>query len=130
MLRAMRALAALLVAAAACQSGSPPPRERAAAAAPGVGPAGAAVMAVLTRTEADSLCNAFERSGAAADTEANHGYLIANWLAKEIVTDTGRAWLANFARLGQDKPARRQALTELARDNGLASCPLLAMWAD
>ncbi len=131
MLPSMRALAVLLVA-AACQSGSSSPADR--GAAPGIAPAGPSagpsVLATLTRPEADSLCHAFERSGAAADVEANHGYLIANWLAKEIVSDTGRAWLANFARLGQDKPARRAALTQVARDTGLADCPLVAMWGD
>lgn len=127
MLRAMRVLVVLVVA-AACQSGSTSPRDR--GAAPGVAPAGPTVLATLTRSEAESLCNAFERSGAAADTEANHGYLIANWLGKEIVSDTGRAWLANFARLGQDKPARRAALTQAASDAGLDGCALVSMWAD
>lgn len=125
MLPQMRPLALAALAVVACQTGTPASGgERGSGSA---GPA-AAVIATLTRAEAESLCNAFERSGAAADVEANHGYLIANWMAKEIVSDTGRAWLVNFAQLGPDKAARRAALARVAQDAGLTTCPLTAMW--
>lgn len=127
MLPQMRALALAVLALAACQNGSPPPAERGKGSAGSAGPA-VPIVATLTRAEADSLCNAFERSGAAADAEANHAYLIADWLGKEIVSDTGRAWLVNFARLGQDKAARRAALARAAKDAGLDACPLTTMW--
>ncbi|MEZ4400662.1 MAG: hypothetical protein R3B06_11620 [Kofleriaceae bacterium] len=122
--------AVTLAALAACQSGTAPPGGAPAPGAPqnANAAAGPPVMATLSKAEADSLCNAFERSGAAADEEANHGYLIANWLAKEIVSDTGRAWLVGFAQLGGDKPARRAALAQAAQAAGLADCPLIAMW--
>ena len=35
---------------------------------------------------------------------------------------------ADFARLGQDKPARQAALAQLAKTHALADCPLAAMW--
>ncbi|MBK9033665.1 MAG: hypothetical protein IPL61_20770 [Myxococcales bacterium] len=125
----MRSLALAALAVVACQTGTPAPGAERGSGQP-AGKAGPSVplVATLTRAEAESLCNAFERSGAADDTEANRGYLIANWMAKEIVSDTGRAWLVNFAQLGQDKAARRDALARVARDAGLAGCPLTSMW--
>jgi hypothetical protein len=122
----MRRLVAAAVLVAACQSGTPPPTDRAAPAAK----PGPNALAILTRHEADSLCNAFQRSGAAADSDDNRDYLVATYLGKQITSDTGRAWLVRFSRMGADKAARRAALTQAAKDAGLPDCPLIAMWAE
>lgn len=130
-------LAVALVLAAACQTGtssSPaagsgrPPAST--VGQPKTGPAapGAAIVAMLTKGEAEELCNAYERSGAATDSPDNRDYLVANYLAKTVKSKTGHAWLINFARLGADKAARVDALTRAAKDAGLTSCPLVAMW--
>jgi|JI10StandDraft_1071094.scaffolds.fasta_scaffold03162_22 hypothetical protein len=130
-------LAVALVLAAACQTGtssSPaagsgrPPAST--VGQPKTGPAapGAAIVAMLTKGEAEELCNAYERSGAATDSPDNRDYLVANYLAKTVKSETGHAWLINFARLGADKAARVDALTRAAKDAGLTSCPLVAMW--
>ncbi len=124
MLPPMRALLVVL-AAAACQRSSDPPPSAGSAAGAAPGPS---LVATLTRSEAEDLCFAFDRSGAAADVAANRNYLIADWLGKQIVSETGRAWMADFARLGQDKAARRTALERLAKTHALADCPLAAMW--
>lgn len=126
------------VLAAACQTGtsSPPatgsgrPPSAATAGQPKGGPAapGAAVVAMLNKDEAEELCNAYERSGAATDSPDNRDYLVANYLAKTVKSETGHAWLINFARLGADKAARIDALNRAAKDAGLTSCPLVAMW--
>jgi hypothetical protein len=124
--------------AAACQTGtsSPPAtgsgtarRPPPPAATVGVPKApGGSVVATLTRDETEDLCNAFERSGAATDVAENRDYLIANYLGKTIRSDTGHAWLINFSRLGDDQAARVAILTRAAKDAGLTSCPLAALW--
>lgn len=131
----VRLAVALAVLAAACQTGtsSPPgtgsgrPPSAATAGQP-TGAPGAAVVAMLTKDEAADLCNAYERSGAATDSPDNRDYLVANYLAKAVKSETGHAWLINFARLGADKAARIDALNRAAKDAGLTSCPLVAMW--
>ena len=126
MLPLMRRLAVVVLLLSGCQidhSSPGKPADRASAAA-----AGPSVVAGLTHDETDALCNAVVRSGASADAEENRNYLIADWLGKQIVSDTGRAWMAGFAQLGQDKAARRAALTRAARSAGLPSCPLVEMW--
>lgn len=124
MLPPMRALLVVL-ALAACQRSSDPPPSAGRATGAATGPS---LVATLTRAEAEDLCFAFDRSGAAADVDANRNYLIADWLGKQIVSETGRAWMADFARLGQDKVARRTALERLAKTHALPDCPLAAMW--
>ena len=131
-------LAVALVLAAACQTGTSSPPAAGSGRPPAstvgqpkTGPAaapGAAVVAMLTKGEAEELCNAYERSGAATDSPDNRDYLVANYLAKTVKSETGHAWLINFARLGADKAARVDALTRAAKDAGLTSCPLVAMW--
>jgi len=136
---AVRLAVIVAVLAAACQTGtsSPPatgsgrPPSPATVGQPKTGPAaapGAAVVAMLTKDEAEDLSNAFERSGAATDSPDNRDYLVANYLAKTVKSETGHAWLINFARLGADNAARIDALNRAAKDAGLTSCPLVAMW--
>lgn len=135
---AVRLAVALVVLAAACQTGTSSPAAAGSGRPPAstvgqpkTGPAaapGAAVVAMLTKGEAEELCNAYERSGAATDSPDNRDYLVANYLAKTVKSETGHAWLINFARLGADKAARVDALTRAAKDAGLTSCPLVAMW--
>lgn len=133
---AVRLAVALAVLTAACQTGtssapaagSDRPPSAAGQAQGGPAAPGAAVVAMLTKDEADELCNAFERSGAATDSPDNRDYLVANYLAKSVKSETGHAWLINFARLGADKAARIDALNRAAKDAGLTSCPLVAMW--
>jgi hypothetical protein len=114
MLAPMRLLSALVVIAAACQTGGAPPPPP--------------TKADLTRAEAENICNAVDKSGASGEEESNKAYLMAQWLAKEVVSDSGHAWLISFAKLGDDKPARVRALVTMARAAGLPSCPLTAMW--
>ena len=47
----------------------------------------------------------FRPPGAATDSPDNRDYLVANYLAKTVKSETGHAWLINFARLGADKAA-------------------------
>ena len=121
---------AVVLVVAACQRGkdSPPSPGSAPPAPAAAQPPGAAVVAMLTRAETEDLCNAYERSGAAADIEDNRDYLVADYLGKHITSDTGHAWLINFARLGADKAARAAALERAARDAGLPGCPLADRW--
>jgi hypothetical protein len=82
---------------------------------------------VLTR-ELEKICHAVERSGAAEDQTTNRTYLIATWLTANVQTDEGRAWLVTFAKLGDDKAARRQMLQDAAHDHGITDCPLVDFW--
>ncbi len=79
------------------------------------------------RTDGPPAANPMSTS-AATDSPDNRDYLVANYLAKTVKSETGHAWLINFARLGADKAARVDALTRAAKDAGLTSCPLVAMW--
>lgn len=137
----VRLAVALAVLAAACQTGTSSPPSTGTATPPspvgqpkaaqpkgGIPAPGAAVIAMLTKDETEDLCNAYERSGAATDSPDNRDYLVASYLGKTIKSETGHAWLINFARLGGDKAARVDALTRAAKDAGLTSCPLVAMW--
>lgn len=123
MLPPMRAVLFVLLVASCQQNTESKPAPAATATTP-------SLMATLTATEAEDLCNAVERSGALADVEENRNYLIADWLGRQIVSETGRTWMADFARLGQDRAARRAALDQLVRTHRLPGCPLVAMWQD
>ncbi len=79
-------------------------------------------------TELDKICHAVERSGAAGDQTTNRTYLIATWLDQNVTSDQGRAWLVSFARLGDDRAARRKLLADAAREHGIADCPLVDFW--
>ena len=78
--------------------------------------------------EVDKICHAVELSGAAGDETTNRTYLIAKWLNDNVRTEEGIAFLQSFAKLGDDKVARRTMLTEAARANGVRDCPLIDLW--
>jgi hypothetical protein len=103
--------AALLVAAAGCSSGGK--------AAPAPDP---------LREDLERICNAYALSGADQDPSANGTYLLATWLDANVTSEAGRAFLVEFAQLGQDRAARVAKLEEAQRRVGLASCPLVAHW--
>ncbi|MBE7451065.1 MAG: hypothetical protein HS111_19875 [Kofleriaceae bacterium] len=103
-----------LAALAACQSGSS-------------APAGAASNAALA-ADLEKLCNAKVRSGADQEPGAQGTYLMAQWIDANITSREGRAFLVEFAQLGQDKAARRQKLEQAMTRHGLASCPLVDEW--
>ena len=82
---------------------------------------------VLAR-ELDKICHAVELSGAAGLEDANRMAMVAMWLDQNIKSDEGLAFLRTFAKLGNDKDARRQMIVEAARTNGIADCPLIEFW--
>ena len=105
------ALAALLL--AACQSGSSAPSN-----------GGSAAM----RRDLEKSCNAKQLSGADQDATGQGTYMMAQWLNANVTSDEGHAFLVEFAKLGQDKDARRAKLEDAAKKNGIADCPLVAEW--
>jgi hypothetical protein len=106
-------LAGGLATAAACQSGN---------SAPASGGAGA------MQRDLDKICNAKKLSGADQDSSGQGTYMMAQWLNANITSDEGRAFLVEFAKLGQDKDARRKHLQTAATRYGVASCPLVDDW--
>lgn len=80
------------------------------------------------RADLDKICNAVELSGAAALEPADRAYTMAGWLGTHITSAEGRKFLQDFARLGDDKAARRKLLEGTAAKVGLAGCPLAAEW--
>jgi len=119
-LRAMhRRLAATLVAgaflAAGCQEGSTPTRGNASGPQP-------------SRDDIDMICNARQRSGADQQDEASALYTMAMWLQSNVVSEEGHAFLIAFARLGDDRAARRDMLQAAADRVRLPSCPLIEDW--
>lgn len=80
------------------------------------------------RDDLDRICNAVTLSGADQDSSANGTYIMAQWLDANITSAPGRAFLVEFARLGEDKAARIQKLEENAARVGLPDCPLIAYW--
>ena len=106
-----RSWLALLVAGALAgcgSSGSPPPN--------------------ALRDDLDRLCNAVVLSGAAQMEPADRAYTMANWLGQNITSDPGRKFMQDWARLGEDKPARVKMLEGAATSVGIKSCPLLDDW--
>ncbi len=103
-------LLALALALPACQSG----RE---------GGAGNAFRADL-----EKICNAKQLSGADQETGGQATYLLAQWLNTNVTSTEGHAFLVEFAKLGQDKPARRKKLEGAVAQLGLAGCPLVDDW--
>lgn len=98
---------------AACQSGS---------SAPASGGAGA------MRRDLDKICHAKKLSGADQDSSGQGTYMMAQWLNSNITSEEGRAFLVEFAKLGQDKDARRKHLQVAATKYGLTDCPLIDDW--
>jgi cell division inhibitor SulA len=111
MLPRMR-LAVLVLACLGCQAGAPAPKIS----------AGTPLAKDLA-----AICNAVERSGAAALEPADQAYTIAQWLPDNVSED-GRQWLVRWAKLGDDRAARLRMLEADARAAGVLDCPLLALW--
>lgn len=105
-------LAVSFAALGACQSGGARPS------------GGGAAM----RRDLDKICNAKQRSGADQDSSGQGTYMMAQWLNANVTSEEGRAFLVDFARLGQDKAARRKMLEDAAAKHGLSSCPLVDDW--
>lgn len=80
------------------------------------------------RRDLDRICNAKQLSGADQDATGQGTYMMAQWLNANVTSDEGRAFLVEFAQLGQDKPARRKKLEDAAAKHGLTSCPLVDDW--
>jgi hypothetical protein len=80
------------------------------------------------KRDLDKICNAKKLSGAEQDSTGQGTYMMAQWLDSNVTSDEGRAFLVTFARLGQDKDARRKLLETEATRLGLADCPLIAEW--
>jgi len=99
--------------AAACQSGGSKPA--------GGGSAG-------MRADLEKICNAKKLSGADQDSTGQGTYMMAQWLNTNVTSDEGHAFLVEFAKLGQDKDARRKKLQLAATQHGLADCPLINDW--
>ena len=108
------ALAGGLASLAACQSGS---------SSPASGAGGGAM-----RRDLDKICNAKKLSGADQDSSGQGTYMMAQWLNSNITSEEGRAVLVEFAKLGQDKDARRKHLQVAATKHGVADCPLIDDW--
>jgi hypothetical protein len=106
------ALALGLVLGGACQSGTDKP---------------AAGGGALAR-DLDKICNAKKLSGADQDPSGQGTMMMAQWLNANITSEEGHAFLVEFAKLGQDKDARRKKLEDAARQYGIASCPLIDDW--
>jgi hypothetical protein len=104
---------ALALLGGACQSGTDKP-------------SGAASAAL--RRDLDKICNAKKLSGADQDTSGQGTMMMAQWLNANITSEEGHAFLVEFAKLGQDKDARRKKLEDAAKQNGIASCPLIDDW--
>lgn len=74
----------------------------------------------------ERVCNVMELSGAARATEAEHQYLVAEWLGRNVTSAEGRAFLADLART---PPAGKSAFLRAASARaGLAECPLARVW--
>jgi hypothetical protein len=112
MLPPMRLSAAVLVLAFGCQSGSAAPKI-----------AAGTPLAVDLAT----ICHAVERSGAAKLEPVDQMYTMAQWLPANVSTE-GQAWMVTWAKLGDDKAARRRMLERDSRAAGVLDCPLLVMW--
>ena len=80
------------------------------------------------RDDLERICNAVTLSGADQDSSAQGTYIMAQWLDANITSAPGRAFLVDFARLGNDKAARIAKLEENAARVGLPDCPLVAYW--
>jgi hypothetical protein len=80
------------------------------------------------RRDLDKICNAKQLSGADQDSSGQGTYMMAQWLDANITSEEGRAFLVEFAKLGQDKDARRKHLQLAATKHGLTACPLINEW--
>jgi hypothetical protein len=80
------------------------------------------------RRDLDKICNAKKLSGAAEDASGQGTMMMAQWLNANITSEEGHAFLVEFAKLGQDKDARRKKLEDAAKANGIATCPLIDDW--
>ncbi len=104
------AMILLFAAATACQSGSP-------------GPAGGGF-----RSDLEKICNAKALSGADLEPGGQGTYAMAQWLSANVTSSEGHAFLVEFAKLGQDREARRKKLTDAVAQYRLARCPLIEDW--
>ncbi len=80
------------------------------------------------RADLDRICNAKKLSGADQDSTGQGTYMLAQWLDANITSDEGHAFLIAFAKLGQDRAARRKLLEDAAAKHGIRSCPLIDDW--
>jgi hypothetical protein len=80
------------------------------------------------RADLDRICQAMTLSGADQEQAANATYVMATWLDANIASEAGRAFLVEFAQLGQDRAARVAKLDGAARRVGLPACPLIEQW--
>lgn len=80
------------------------------------------------RADLDLICHARTLSGSDQEQAANATYVMATWLDNNVTSDAGRAFLVDFARLGQDKAARVAMLEQAMKRTGLAECPLIEQW--
>ena len=98
----------------ACQSG-------------GDKPAGGGGNGALRR-DLEKICNAKKLSGADQDPSGQGTMMMAQWLNANITSDEGHTFLIEFAKLGQDKDARRKKLEDAAKQYGITPCPLIDDW--
>ncbi|HVK74442.1 MAG TPA: hypothetical protein VM734_14020 [Kofleriaceae bacterium] len=80
------------------------------------------------RADMDKICNAVSLSGASELEASDRAYVMAQWLGNNITSADGRTFLQDFARLGEDKEARRKLLEGTAAKVGLKGCPLVDEW--
>jgi len=80
------------------------------------------------RADLDRICHAMTLSGADQEQAANATYVMATWLDANVTTDAGRAFLVEFAQLGQDRAARLAMLEQAMKRTGLKACPLTEQW--
>lgn len=110
----MKSRLALILALAACQSGG---------SAPSAGGGNAPL-----RRDLEKICDAKKLSGAAEDSSGQGTYMMAQWLNSNVTSEEGRAFLVAFAKLGQDKAARRKHLEDAVAKHRLAGCALIDDW--
>ncbi len=86
-----------------------------------------ATISPAYREDVDNLCNAVERSGAAAKGDHDRVVMSAQWLGGAIATEEGRSFLVAWNQL--PTAARSTALRTEAARAGLIGCPLADDWA-
>ena len=82
----------------------------------------------LPRQDIKHICHVMEESGANRRSEAEHQFVVADWLGRTITSQPGRAFLATLSRTPEaGKAALLRATAERA---GLEDCPLARVWED
>jgi hypothetical protein len=80
------------------------------------------------RADLEKICNARALSGADLEEGGQGTYVMAQWLNTNVTSTEGHDFLIAFAKLGQDRDARRQMLEQAVARTGLATCPLIDDW--